>query len=208
MLCTVHNDLVHGEQLLAMQRETSMLTYARSLAPWIRCAASAGYRQLQKKAPTITAWYQSESLRQWVSETVGIELQRKHVDDQHACAIYRYHRAGDWMAFHRDDCGCDDESYTLLVGLEDTGNQHLGVDVPDERGNTERHYIKTAAGVSVLFAGSKVRHGVTKLTHGSRTIVSASFATAKAMRPANRARENIKDALLYFGLPALWQSHT
>jgi hypothetical protein len=204
-------DLIPAALLRDMVAELPHLQPARSLLPQIRQAGSAGYPQLQQRAPTITAVYRSPVFKDWCAELAGHEMFYKADADPHAAAVYFYTRPGDWMDHHYDGCGCEDNSsYTLIIGLEDRSNQqflallHRGHPARAE----EHRCVTTAPGTGIMFCGSKIWHGVSRLGIGERrTVLSLSYTTGAPMRRGAQITENIKDALLYFGPSALWARH-
>jgi hypothetical protein len=191
--------------------ELPALRVTRSTMPWVRQAGSAGYPQLQRRAPTLTAVYRSPVLKQWCAELAGREMTYKSDADPHAAAVYFYTRPGDWMDHHYDGCGCEDNvSYTVIIGLEDRSTQQFLALL--HRGGArrpEQHLcISTPPGTAIAFCGSKVFHGVSRLGPGEqRTVLSLSYSTGLPMKRSAQISENVKDALLYFGPSALWARH-
>jgi len=190
--------------------EIDRVRATRSRMPWLRSAQHVGWRRLQRVAPLSTAIYRSPVFLAWTSQLVGQTMQLKDDQDDHACATYEYDRAGDGMRFHYDTCGCDEgASYTQLLSLCDRSTQRLLVDLhTKDQLPVERRELATPPGTVVIFCGSKVWHGVSKLGLGERRVIlSMSYASNPHMPPLRRLYENAKDAILYFGPSALLQKN-
>lgn len=204
-------ELVPTPLLREMIAELPGLRVARSVMPQVRQAGSAGYPQLQRRAPTLTAVYRSAVLKDWCAALAGREMTYKSDADPHAAAVYFYTRPGDWMDYHYDGCGCEDNvSYTVIIGLEDRSTQQfLALLHRGGASRPEQHLcISTPPGTAIAFCGSKVFHGVSRLGLGElRTVLSVSYSTGLPMKRSAQINENIKDALLYFGPSALWARH-
>ncbi len=204
-------ELVPAPLLREMISELPALRAARSVMPQVRQAGSAGYPQLQKRAPTLTALYRSAVLKDWCAALAGRDMTYKSDADPHAAAVYFYTRPGDWMDYHYDGCGCEDNvSYTIIIGLEDRSTQQfLAVLHRGSAQRPEQHLcVSTPPGTAIAFCGSKVFHGVSRLGVGElRTVLSVSYSTGLPMKRSAQISENIKDALLYFGPSALWARH-
>lgn len=201
--------LVSPEVTEAMVAELPGLRRARSLMPHVRKAGATGYQELQRRAPTITALYRSSVLKDWCAELAGRPMFYKSDADPHAAAVYFYTRPGDWMDYHYDGCGCEDNvSYSLIIGLEDRSQQQFLAVV--RRGTAaESHLcVTTRPGTGIVFCGSKTWHGVSRLGVGEqRTVLSLSYTTGVPMRRGAQFSENVKDALMYFGPSALFARH-
>jgi hypothetical protein len=204
----VLRDLVPRELCEEALAEIDRARPTRSRMPWVRSAQHVGWRALQRCAPLSAALYRSTVVRSWMSTLVGVTMQLKDAQDDHACATYEYERAGDGMRFHYDTCGCEEgASYTQLLSLCDRSTQRLLVDLHKKDGRpVERREVQTPPGTFVIFCGSKVWHGVSPLGEGERRVIlSMSYAKNPSMPPWRRLYENVKDAVLYFGPGAALQ---
>jgi hypothetical protein len=201
-------DLVPPALCAEALAEIDQVRATRSRMPWLRSAQHVGWRRLQRVAPLSTALYRSPVFLDWTSELVGQTMRFKDDQDDHTCATYEYDREGDGMRFHYDGCGCEEgASYTQLLSLCDRSTQRLLVDLhTKDQLPVERRELRTPPGTVVIFCGSKVLHGVSKLGAGQRRVIlSMSYAKNPNMPPLRRLYENAKDAILYFGPSALLQ---
>lgn len=201
-------DLVPAALCAEALAEIDRVPATRSRLPWLRSAQHVGWRTLQRVAPLSTAIYRSQVFLDWTSELVGRAMHLKDDQDDHACATYEYDRKGDGMRFHYDTCGCEEgASYTQLLSLCDRSTQRLLVDLHTKDSRpVERRELRTPPGTMVIFCGSKVWHGVSKMGAGQRRVIlSMSYASNPSMPPLRRLYENAKDAVLYFGPSALLQ---
>lgn len=199
-----------GGALAVFERELSRL---RAEAHWrwvprVRKGGVVGYRILQRQARAMVALYQSHVFVSWLSRIVGRDLLLKSENDEHACSIYWYRRPGDHVRYHYDSCGCGDEgSFTALFGLIDQCSNHLEYQVKRAHGGLATpKRVTIAPGSLLVFNGSTVFHRVTPLgMNEERAILSLSYTTQSRMSRRERWQENLKDGLVYFGLPAIVQ---
>lgn len=172
--------------------------------PWMRKAGTIGQLQIAKKAPFLHALHRSPSLLDFTSRLVGRALSFKHERDSHAAALYVYRERGDHVGFHYDDCGCEAEaSYTGTFGIVHRSQARVQFRRPGQ----EDLFVAMDPGSFVFFCGSKHEHRVTPLGKGDDRVVY-SFAyvrEGKRLAGFGRFRENLWDALLYFGPRAILQ---
>jgi hypothetical protein len=211
------NELVFIERLFPADIMAELIAEMESLRPaviwhripFVRGGGTIGFRTILARAPVSLAVYRSPAFIGFLSRLVGKELFVKSEDDEQSCVWYFYDRRGDHMYPHYDTCGCeDDASYSIIIGVVSRSVSrlacHLYKDVPGRA--TKTLEIDTQPGSIVIFNGSKLYHGVTPLGQGEeRVVFSPSYMTNSTVKRAARFRENLKDAILYFGLPALLQ---
>ncbi len=183
----------------------------RNHVPFVRKGGNIGYRTLLKHAPIMMSLYHSPAFIAFMSRLAGKELFLKSPDDDHACAVYSYTEQGDFMRPHYDTCGCEQgASYTIIIGLIDKSSSRLACHLfkGDQNKPEKTIELKTHPGSMAIFNGSKLWHSVTPLGSGEeRVVLSLSYMTDTKVSPAVRFKENIKDALLYFGLPSVFQQN-
>lgn len=179
--------------------------------PFVRKGGNIGYRTLLKRAPAMMALYHSPAFIAFMSRLAGRELFLKSPEDDHACAVYSYTEKGDFMRPHYDTCGCEQgASYTIIVGLIDRSKSRLACQLfKDDPSKTAKTIeLETHPGSMTIFNGSKLWHSVTPLGEGEeRVVLSLSYMTDTKVAPTVRFKENVKDALLYFGLPSVFQQN-
>jgi hypothetical protein len=67
--------------------------------------------------------------------------------------------------------------------------------------------LATHPGTMVIFNGDKLWHAVTPLEPGAeRIILTMEYVTNRQMGAFKRFISNMKDAIAYFGVSALWRS--
>lgn len=190
-------DAIAPAMLAELQREAACLerSAVRVHVPLVRSGGTVGARQLRREAPTMTAIY--HQLADAVSALVGRPLHPKDDDDDHGFALYSY-RAGDFMRFHHDMCGCKEgNSYSVTVGIVDDSSARLECRLPDGR----EIAIATSPGSLVVYNGSRIYHRVSKLGAGQRRVVlSGSYRTQAARDPIRHLAQRVTDGLLYYGV--------
>jgi len=99
--------------------------------------------------------------------------------------------------------------YTVLVGLVQR-SQHcqLVCQLYKDDPTRERQHLKimTHPGTMVIFNGDKLWHAVTPLEPGAeRIMLTMEYVTNPKMGTFQRFISNMKDAIAYFGISALWR---
>ncbi len=160
----------------------------------------------------MAALYESPAIQGLVARFAGKQLYAKASNDMHGCTLYYYGRPKDSMAYHYDSCGCRvGGSYTMLIGIVNDSSSRLEAKLyhSDPNRETRKVSVSTTPGCLVLFNGGKLWHGVTPQgPNEQRALVSLSYrANAVRLPLLKRARENLKDGLLFFGLPAVLQQN-
>ena len=184
----------------------------RAHVPLLRKAGAVGQSRIAACAPALHALYRSPNFRALASRLAGAPLELRHPDDAHAVSLYYYQRSGDHMAFHYDDCGCDAEaSFTATLGLVHDTRARLQVQLfkrePARR--MKELFVEMVPGSLVFFCGTRAYHRVTPLGTDEERI-TYSFSYVRELRPSRgwrRVRENVSDAIFYFGPQALFQKN-
>jgi hypothetical protein len=163
--------------------------------PFVRSGGTVGARRLREDAPAMMAVYRE--LRDVVATLIGRPLFEKDDDDDHGVALYSY-RGGDFMRPHHDKCGCKEgNSYSVTVGIIDDSTSRLECRLSGGRALA----IATSPGSLVVYNGSRVYHGVSKLGPGERRVVlSGSYRTSSAKDPVRHLAQRLTDGLLYYGV--------
>jgi hypothetical protein len=184
----------------------------RVYVPFIRKAGTIGHTAIAQRAPLLYALYRAPAMLELASQLAAAKLELKNDVDAHAAALYVYQRPGDHVAFHYDDCGCEGKaSYTATFGILNRTNSqvHFQLFVKDPLRPMKELQISMTAGSFVFFCGAKAHHRVTPLAKGEER-AAYSFAyvrEGKRLRGYRRFKENIKDAILYFGPKAIFQKN-
>jgi hypothetical protein len=193
----VRTNVVDGERLATLRAEAARLEahVTRVHVPFVRSGGTVGARRLRSDAPAMMAIY--GELRGIVGKLVGRELFEKDDDDDHGLALYSY-RAGDFMRGHHDMCGCKEgNSYSVTVGIVDDSSSRLECTLSGGRTMA----IATPPGSLVVYNGSRVFHGVSKLGRGERRVVlSGSYRTSREKDPVRHLAQRVTDGLLYYGV--------
>ncbi len=184
----------------------------RVRVPFYRTAGTVAQARILAGAPTLAALYRSPSLLALANRLAGVELGWKGDNDAHAAALYVYREAGDHVAWHFDDCGCEaGASYTATFGVVNRATSRVQFELfrDDPRRTPQFHSISMDPGSFVFFRGSSAYHRVTRLGRGEeRVTYSFAYVTeGKRLRGLAHFKENLKDALLYFGPRALVQKN-
>jgi len=182
----------------------------RNYIPRHKKGGSVSYYTLCERAPAILALYRSPALLDLVAAITGHAVQRCPDGDPHACALYYYTEAGDHIGFHYDTSYYRGLRFTLLVGLEDRSTSRLACHLHTREPDTpvEELSLATPPGCMVLFDGDALYHAVTPLGEGEeRVMLTLQYVTDPRMGPLHRFVSNMKDAIAYFGLPALAGRH-
>jgi hypothetical protein len=137
----------------------------------------------------------------------GQRLEPCPASDPHACALYFYTEPGDHIGFHYDTSYYRSARYTVLLGLIERSSSRLVCQLhrraPD-RAPVELS-LATEPGTLVLFNGDTLWHAVTPLGPGEeRVSLTMEYVTDPSMHPWRRFISNMKDAIAYFGLQAVF----
>jgi hypothetical protein len=187
-------------------------TAHRVHVPLYRKAGTIEQARILRAAPALTALYRSPALLELANRLAGLKLGYKGTNDAHAATLYVYREAGDHVGWHFDACGCEQgASYTATFGLVNRTTSRVQFELfGKDRARTPRFLsLSMGPGSFVFFRGSSAHHRVTPTRAGDDR-VSFSFAyvaPGRTLRGYPRFKENLKDAILYFGPRALVQKN-
>lgn len=183
----------------------------RNYIPTHKKGGSVSYYLLSQSAQSILSFYRSPIFMQWLSRLVNAPLMLCPDDDPHACALYLYTEPGDHIGFHYDTSYYKGARYTVLLGLRDRSTSRLvcQLHTKDPGRESKELSLTTDPGTLIVFNGDKLYHCVTPLGEGEeRIVLTLQFVTDPSMTPFKRWFSNMKDAVGYFGLPALFRRPT
>jgi hypothetical protein len=185
------------DRLAELQREAALLEpeATRVHVPFVRSGGTVGGRRLRAAAPAMIAVYRE--LAAVASRLVGRPLHEKDDGDDHGVALYSY-RAGDFMRGHLDRCGCaEGNSYSVTVGIVDDSTSRLECRLSGGRALS----LATPPGSLLIYNGSRIHHGVSRLGAGQRRVVlSGSYRTSPERDPVRHLAQRAIDGLLYYGV--------
>jgi hypothetical protein len=210
--------LVVLPRLLPSALVAEMTAEARLLAPhaahkhvpFVRKAGAVSHGVIARHAPAMTALHQSRSLLEMFARVTGVPLDHRDPREHHASALYTYTKAGDFMDWHYDECGCPpDDSFSTIIGLIDESSSFLEIETGRDRvdGQPLRRQLKTTPGTFAFFCGTRAYHRVTPLREREERITFALTYVRKGRMPGGiyNARLKLGNALVYFGLSTLFR---
>ncbi|GJL52109.1 MAG: hypothetical protein NPIRA01_33360 [Nitrospirales bacterium] len=180
----------------------------RNFIPGHKKGGSVSYFIVRDSAPSLTALYRDPALIAWLSQLAGERLLLCPEDDPHACALYFYTEAGDHIGYHYDTSYYKGARYTVLIGLLDRSTSRLEcrLHTKDPSKETTELTLDTKPGSFIFFNGDKLHHAVTPLGENEeRIVLTLQYVTNPEMGRFNRWFSNMKDAVGYFGLSALFR---
>lgn len=178
----------------------------RNYIPGHKKGGSVSYYILKDSAPSILSLYRSQAFIESLSRIAGVPLLLCPDDDPHACALYFYTEPGDHIGFHYDTSYYKGNRYTVLIGLIDRSSSKLLCRLHTKsrgRQAIDQAYM-TSPGCCIFFNGDLLYHAVSPLGQGEeRVVLTLQYVTDPRMGAIQRWFSNMKDAVGYFGLPAL-----
>ena len=180
----------------------------RNYIPTHKKGGSVSYFILGQAAPAILSFYRAPDFINWLSRIAGAPLLLCPDSDPHACALYFYTEPGDHIGWHYDTSYYKGTRYTALLGLRDRSTSRLlcRLHTKDHSRETKELTLSTDPGSLVFFNGDKLQHAVTPLREGEeRIVLTLQYVTDPRMGAFQRWFSNMKDAVGYFGLPALFR---
>jgi hypothetical protein len=198
------------EHSLLPEAEKLRADVHRSYIPRHKKDGSVSYYTLVEKAPAILTLYRHPAFIDFLSGLVGAPVMPCPESDPHACALYFYTEPGDHIGFHYDTSYYRGARYTVLVGLVHR-SQHCQLVCQIYKGDPTRErqdlQLITHPGTVVIFNGDKLWHAVTPLEPGAeRIMLTMEYVTNPKMGAFKRVVSNMKDAIAYFGVSALWRA--
>jgi hypothetical protein len=181
----------------------------RNYIPRHKKGGSVIYYTLVEKAPAVLTLYRHPAFIDFLSRLVGAPVMPCPEDDPHACALYFYTEPGDHIGFHYDTSYYRGARYTVLLGLVQR-SQHCQLVCQLYKGDPTRErqslQLMTHPGTMVIFNGAKLWHAVTPLEpRAERIMLTMEYVTDLKMGAFKRFVSNMKDAIAYFGVSALWR---
>lgn len=179
----------------------------RNYIPFQKKGGSVSCMALSQQAPNVVDFYKSQQLTDMVENIVNEKILLCPDSDPHACALYYYTEEGDHIGWHYDSSFYNGKRYTALLGLVDQSSCDLVCELYTKcKGKkTETHKVRLKPGDFVLFNGDRLWHMVTPLgANEERVVMTMEFVTNTDMTRINRAINNIKDAVTYFGWGSLF----
>jgi len=183
----------------------------RNFIPKHKKGGSVSYYLLQESAPAILALYQNAEWVRLLSHIAGVPLLLCPDEDPHACALYFYTEPGDHIGYHYDTSYYKGARYTVLIGLRDQSSSQLLCRLHTKESGREEEELSMATepGTFIFFNGDKLYHAVSPLAEGEeRIVLTLQYVTDPAMSFTHRWFSNMKDAVGYFGWPALFRRPT
>ena len=180
----------------------------RNYIPGHKKGGSISYYILRQGAPSIVSFYQDSALIDWLGRIAGAPLLLCPEGDPHSCALYFYTQPGDHIGFHYDTSYYKGARYTALLGLVDRSTSQLvcRLHTKDPSKGTKEISMATKPGSLIFFNGDLLHHAVTPLGENEeRIVLTLQYVTNPEMGPLKRWFSNMKDAVGYFGLPALFR---
>jgi hypothetical protein len=196
-------------QYLLPEGEKLRADVHRNYIPRHKKGGSVSYYTLVEKAPAVLTLYRHPAFIDFLSRLVGAPVMPCPEDDPHACALYFYTEPGDHIGFHYDTSYYQGARYTVLVGLAQR-SQHCQLVCQLYKGDPTRErqdlQLTTHPRTMVIFNGDKLWHAVTPLEPGAeRIMLTMEYVTNRQMGGFKRFVSNMKDAIAYFGVSALWR---
>jgi hypothetical protein len=201
---------VGAETVAAMTAEASGLRARinRNYVPGRKKGGSVSFFDLATAAPMTVALYRSPEFIALLGHLTGEALLVCPDGDPHACALYFYTEPGDHIGYHYDTSFYRGKRYTVLIGLVERSSSRLVCQLykADGARATEERRVATTPGTLVLFNGDKLWHCVTPLGAGEeRVVLTLQYVTDQRMGRIQRLVSDVKDAVAYFGVGAVFR---
>lgn len=193
--------LVHLQSVVAGARRDE-----RSYIPGHKQGGTISYEHLHALAPELVAFYQSQVLRDLVSELTGVRVVPTPLHDQSSCSLLIYDRPRDHIGWHYDHNFYRGRHFTVLLCLLNEDRIHGGLSSAhlQARLDGRDEVVPTPPNTLVVFEGAHVLHRVTGLGPGQTRIqLSMTFCTDPSA-PWYKALIRRGKDVAYFGIRALW----
>ena len=178
----------------------------RSYIPGHKQGGTISYEHLHRLAPELVAFYQSQVLRELVSNVVGVPVVNTPLHDQSSCSLLVYDRPRDHIGWHFDHNFYRGRHFTVLLCLVNEDRVHGGLSSAHLQARIDgaEEIIPTPPNTLVIFEGAQVLHRVTGLgPEQTRIQLSMTFCTDPSAPWFKSVIRRIKDTA-YFGVRALW----
>ena len=178
----------------------------RSYIPGHKQGGTIAYENLHRIAPELVAFYQSQVLRDLISNLVGAPVVPTPLHDQSSCSLLVYDRPRDHIGWHYDHNFYRGRHFTVLLCLVNEDRVHGGLSAAhlQARLDGRDEIIATPPNTLVVFEGAQVLHRVTGLgPEQLRIQLSMTFCTDPSAPWFKALIRRAKD-MAYFGIRALW----
>lgn len=178
----------------------------RSYIPGHKQGGTISYEHLHRIAPELVTFYQSQVLRDLVSNIVGVPVVPTPLHDQSSCSLLVYDRPRDHIGWHYDHNFYRGRHFTVLLCLVNEDRVHGGLSSAhlQARIDGKEEIIPTPPNTLVIFEGAQVLHRVTGLgPEQTRIQLSMTFCTDPTAPWFKSLIRRGKD-MAYFGIRALW----
>jgi len=180
--------------------------HERSYIPGHKQGGTISYEHLHHLAPELVGFYQSQVLRDLVSDIVGLPVVATPLYDQSSCSLLVYDRPRDHIGWHYDHNFYRGRHFTVLLCLVNEDRVHGGLSSAHLQARIDgaEEIIATPPNTLVVFEGAQVLHRVTGLgPEQTRIQLSMTFCsdpTAPWFKSLIRRGKDVA----YFGIRALW----
>ncbi len=178
----------------------------RSYIPGHKQGGTISYEHLHTLAPELVTFYQSQVLRDLVSNIVGVPVVPTPLHDQSSCSLLVYDRPRDHIGWHYDHNFYRGRHFTVLLCLVNEDRVHGGLSSAhlQARLDDKDEVVPTPPNTLVVFEGAQVLHRVTGLgPEQTRIQLSMTFCTDPSAPWFKSLIRRGKD-MAYFGIRALW----
>jgi len=178
----------------------------RSYIPGHKQGGTISYEHLHHLAPELVAFYQSQVLRDLVSDLVGMRVVPTPLHDQSSCSLLVYDRPRDHIGWHYDHNFYRGRHFTVLLCLLNEDRVHGGLSSAhlQARLDGRDEVIPTPPNTLVAFEGAQVLHRVTGLGPGQTRIQLSMTFCSDPSAPWYKSLIRRGKDMAYFGIRALW----
>ena len=199
-------DVIAGRLVPDVERLKPRLN--RNYIPGHKKGGSVSYYTVAEQASQFLELYRSSPFIEFLARLFKAKITVCPDSDPHACALYYYTEPGDHIGYHYDTSYYKGARYTILMGLVDRAPScKLVCELYKDDPSRETRYLElnTGPGDMVVFNGDKLWHSVTPLGEGEeRVALTMEYVTNSEMGRFKRIYSNLKDAVAYFGLRAVF----
>lgn len=178
----------------------------RNFIPAHKKGGTIAYDTIERYAPALSALYNGEAMRSFVSRLVGETVHPTPARDQSSLSVLIYDRPGDHIGWHYDHNFYRGRHFTVLlpvtnVGRDVTGLSHAKLIAKLNDADVE---VASPPNKLMVFEGARVLHRVTPVQAGERRVVlSMTYCADPRISTLGEAARRIKD-MAFFGVRALW----
>jgi hypothetical protein len=205
-IATVHRFLAEASFNSLRDDVEKLGTIERSYLPTHKKGGTIAYAHLIEASPAIVRLYHSETLRSFVSRTVGCAVWPTPLQDQSSLSILIYDRPGDHIGWHYDHNFYRGRHFTVLMAVHNSGRRADGLSHARLSARIDGRDIEipTPANTLVVFEGAKILHKASPILAGERRVlISMTYCTDPGANRLQGVIRRIKD-IAFFGIRALW----